>query len=622
MEFRFRRAIFLKFSFCLWAVCVGYTGGFFLWEVFGNSRQFEERRTQELRHQLRLSQDLLEKEKGRELVEALRHGLRTGDIDFFGWKQEGKWVSFEGHEAAEPFSTLEGQVSRSGDAMVTKVTFGAKELVLGSFVGWRARADEVVSQRLAYLAKDILFFALALIMMSIFFFQELARAFMPKPVVQRDWQSPRPKFEPKILREKNRTQKHSGTFASLQIPSSFEVNTEEKAKELDHALFVATDLAERYGGVMVEHGCTGGSFLFEEANLALAAARDWKSLNDASVFVTQGSTYPAASGRPHYGADLARGIKRLSALDLEPGIWLSHKIEAGHFRQEPRSGLFQAVPVLTLKAALDHAREGEASGLVFFRRDEDIIAVLEDLQSGNWKREFFLRALCSLRSFQCSTESKTLATAYMNLLRKELKEKDSYRLSSVLALAAHLFHPKAISRELEKTFLEVLALPDRRTKANSIEVFIHFFPEREIPALRPYLKDIDNRISANALVKAALERFDDQVVRKIEERLNGGSVAHVASALYAVGEIALYYQRTDPLYLGTKLSFLKIFDMVPVWASHPNPMVGRQALIAAKKLGDPSLNRKLEKVFQANKDASLEELFGTVYGWRKQEKVA
>jgi len=208
------------------------------------------------------------------------------------------------------------------------------------------------------------------------------------------------------------------------------------------------------------------------------------------------------------------------------------------------------------------------------------------------------------------------------LLKKELKEKDSYRLSAVLALAAHLFHPKAISRELERTFLEVLNLPDRRTKANAIEIFIHFFPEREIPALRPYVKDLDNRISANALVKAALERFDEQVVRKIEERLKGGSVAHVASALYAVGEIAHYYQRTDPMYLSTKLGFLKIFDSIPEWAVHPNPMVMRQALVAAKKLGDPALNRRLEKIFQSNKDESLAELFATVYGWRKSEKAA
>jgi hypothetical protein len=267
---------------------------------------------------------------------------------------------------------------------------------------------------------------------------------------------------------------------------------------------------------------------------------------------------------------------------------------------------------ITLAQALKGA-EKDPSELALFRSDGDLTRILREI--GSWDRERFLAALASLRHFQCLSRDRDLAESYGSLLSSELKAGDSYRISAVLALATHLFQAEAVSDLLEKLFLEALSLEDKRIKANAIEIFIHFFPEREIPELRRFLRDIDNRVSANALVKAALERFDEGVVRKIEERLHGGSVAHVASALYALGEIALYYRKTDPLYLGTKATFLRIFDSFPEWITHPNPMVRRQALVAANKLADRSLDQRLRRIFEESRDPGLRELFASVYGW-------
>lgn len=622
MHLSFRRAVFLKFSLCIWALCVGFAGGFFLWEVFGNRAKFEEQRTVELRHHLRLSQDLLEKEKARELVEVLRHALRTGDIDFYGWKQEGKWVSFEGKEPSGALEAQEGLVARSGQSIVAMVQRGEVQLILGSQVSWQAKAEIILATRLSYFAKDIFFLGLSLFAICIFFFQEIARTLFPRPAVQRV-QRVSSTTEPKLLRESRELKgQQSGTFASLQLPQSFDVTNAEKAQAFGGLVERCERLAERYGGRIIESGCTGSSFLFAEPNLALAAARDWQALAPAVVYISQGSTFPGPSGQPHYGADLARGLKRLSSLELESGTWAAEPLPEVSFRQEARKGQICILPAFALKDVLDQARDGKAGNLVLFRSDEALLVCLKELLIGTWSREAFLGTLCALRTFYCKSSSQLLAEAYTSLLANELQLGDSYRISSALALATHLFHPRAVSRDMEKNFLDALALNDRRIKANAIEVFIHFFPEREISALRPYVRDIDNRVSANALVKAALERFDDNIVRKIEERLNGGSVAHVASALYAVGEIALYYKRTDPLYLGTKVAFLRVFETIPAWVSHPNPMVGRQALVAAKKLGDGALNRRLEQLFQSNKDEALGELFATVYGWRKDQKQA
>jgi class 3 adenylate cyclase len=280
--------------------------------------------------------------------------------------------------------------------------------------------------------------------------------------------------------------------------------------------------------------------------------------------------------------------------------------------------LYSYVEHIDFSLALEKARNGDASWLQYFRSDENIIGIFSCLSQGAWNLESFLGVLSVLRSYVCTNASEQVGEEYSKLLARELEGDSHYRVASVVALSTQLLAHSHINRSLEELFLSGLQRNDRRVTANIIEVFSWFFPNRQVPELRRFLKDVDNRISANALVKAALERFDDQVIRKIQERVQSGSVAHLASALYAIGEIAAYYKTNDPIYLSTKLRFLRLLDSLPNFVKHSNPMVRRQAIMAAKKFDEEKLNKNLRAIFDQSNDKDLEELFQKIYGWHRQ----
>jgi hypothetical protein len=404
-------------------------------------------------------------------------------------------------------------------------------------------------------------------------------------------------------------------------------------------------VVSRYHGRM--HAVHGHELLFffpeggeAQGRLGLSAARDLVALAESRGF---GLAVALAYGQL-YGSQLQQGFAlfgepveeagdflEVMAGQKESAVWVSPEVArlAGShakFLGEGRKGRRAQAMVLAklgdVRAAIEGCKKGEFSELSFHRGDSALGEVLRSLAAEQWQRETYVEVVNELRRVQCRRCGPEVADAYRQLLSCELEKKDSYRLSSVLALAPQLLSRSTVDRNLERLFLQAVTLKDRRVRANAVELFTRFFPEREIPELRSLVRDEDNRVSANALIKAACERFDEKVIARIEERVMGGSVAHVASALHAMGEIALYYRRHDPLFLGTKIAFLRLFENVPMWAAHPNPMIRRQALIAAHKLASESVDERLRTLFQRSGDAELLELFKSVYGWKRDQQAA
>lgn len=627
MDLRFRRLFLVRFSLVLW-------GGFFLYTLVFLGIQLgvpnaerEERRRIDLEQQQRLALDLLEHDRSQDLVESLRHALRMGRIDFFAWKKDGVWTSGEGRRP-ELGEVPEAQVSEAGTYFVSRLKGKGPELYFGYDTSWKARARYLWRFQRWPLYKDLLLLVLGLGVILYVFFRDLAKA---TPVSHADpaWKEPKPRLEPKVLRPEAPVvsgppegELRSGIFAAARFALPAE---EEMRVQTIKTLFSRSEaLVRRYGGRVVAVEQELFLFLFgEDAQLACAAARD---------LAAQGAAVALDAGRawavPLHGIQASQvgevWTKLAAVLANQPASTVRVGPNVGApglplFRRRKDSSLEQLV---TVEGALARAKQGEGDYLKFFRSDEDLSRALNTLAAEGWELNAFLAAVGALRSYQCTEGGQELVPAYSRLLEAELKGGDRYRLSSTLALATHCLSASRLTPDLEKLFLQAVASEDRRIRANAIEVFIHFFPDREFAELKGYVRDVDNRVSANALIKSALERFDEKLIRTIEARLKGGSVAHVASALYAIGEIAAYYRRTDPMYLATKLGFLALFDEIPDWAKHPNPMVRRQALHAARKLADLKLEERLRLVFEQCEEEDLKELFASIYGWRKKEQNA
>ena len=611
----------IRSSLVFWILLV-YAGamlGHLLWQTAFTGKATRESRGFYLQHALRVSKPLL-KDRGRELQAYLGEAVELGLIDFYELELPGKPAARGGSGPqekpvlAEPVSEVKGFIWGKADTPDAA-------LRIASGVGWRSRLAQAWAKEQARLPADFIFLLVACAVAFVFQGTMRRNAAKTASAVLRDGRKAKVLRTAAAAPAAAEPRDFEGVFARTVI--LFEGESSAGVAALEGFCADAAALVARYQGKV--HSFHGHELLtcFSEEEpsrlplLAFAAARDLELLAESRGL--RASTC-LAYGRFHEAQVLGSTALFGAAVDetaasrparSKPGVHCAESFVKARGKQE--------IPALA--TVLDRVKRGEpdsAGGLSFHRSDEGIVTALRALASEeNWSREGFVAVMSELRRVSCRKCGPALQEAFRALLAKELAAKDSYRLSSTLALAPHVLNRAVVDKTLEKMFLEAVALRDRRVRANAVELFTRFFPEREIPELRPLVKDEDNRVSANALIKAACERFDEKVIAKVEERVRGGSVAHVASALHAIGEIAAYYKRTDPLFLGTKIAFLRLFDSVPEWAQHPNPMIRRQALIAAHKLGSSSLNARLQALFHHSRDPELLALFGGIYGWKK-----
>lgn len=610
----------IRSSLVFWILLVyaGAMAGHLLWQTAFTGKATRESRGFYLQHALRVSKPLL-KDRGRELQAYLGEAVELGLIDFYELELPGKPAARGGlgpeekPVLAEPVSEVKGFVWGKADT-------ADATLRIASGVGWRSRLSQAWAKEQARLPADCIFLLVACAVAFVFQGTMRRNAAKTASAVLRDGRKAKVLRAAAAAAATAEPRDFEGVFARTVI--LLEGDAASAVATVEAFCADAAALVARYQGKI--HSLHGHELLtcFSEEEpsrlplLAFAAARDLELLAGsrglhASTCLAWGRFHEAQvlGSTALFGAAVDETAASRSA--RKPGVHCSDSFVKARGKRE--------IPALS--EVLERVKRGEpgsADALAYHRSDEGLVTALRALVSEeNWSREAFVAVMSELRRVSCRKCSPALQEAFRALLAKELAAKDSYRLSSTLALAPHLLNRAVVDKTLEKMFLEAVALRDRRVRANAVELFTRFFPEREIPELRPLVRDEDNRVSANALIKAACERFDEKVIAKVEERVRGGSVAHVASALHAIGEIAAYYKRTDPLFLGTKIAFLRLFDSVPEWAQHPNPMIRRQALIAAHKLGAASLNARLQALFHHTRDPELLSLFEGIYGWKK-----
>ncbi len=612
------------------------------------NNEAKEARTFFLQHALKTSRGLVKEGRARELSRYLRDGVSTGLIDFFEIEQKAKTETFGEGPGARP--ALSDGISEEAGWIWGKAESEEIKLRLAAGFGWHARLVQAWSFERESFAGNFVF--LFLVLGFSHWFQRRTRKQAAGATAEIGWR--RESKRAKVLRESAEriAVADQCDFEAICGRSSLRHQSELAAKMESEAFFAmleefyadCSSIVSRYQGKV--HAVQGHELVFyfsgEDASLlaglALAAGRDLQSLAKKRGFVFDTAF---ARGRLHGGhllsgyalfgppiEETAELLQSSSAAGARPAgegvVWASEAVvklagERAKFSEKSRQGARTLTRIGNFTAVLEECKRGVCDGLASHRGDEALTEVLGRLANDrDWTREAYVGTINDMRRIQCRHSGPELVSAFRHLLTLELEQKDSYRLSAVLALAPHLLSRANVDRTLEKLFLQAAALKDRRIRANAVELFTRLFPEREIAELRPLIRDEDNRVSANALIKAACERFDEKVIARIEERVRGGSVAHVASALFAVGEIALYYRLHDPLFLGTKLTFLRLFENVPNWATHPNPMIRRQALLAAKKLQSQSVDARLHEVFQRTADPDLLHLFANVYGWHKE----
>ncbi|MEK7355507.1 MAG: hypothetical protein AAB250_03615, partial [Bdellovibrionota bacterium] len=222
----------------------------------------------------------------------------------------------------------------------------------------------------------------------------------------------------------------------------------------------------------------------------------------------------------------------------------------------------------------------------FFRDDDDLVSVMTYLSSPHLDRVDFLAVVGELRELRIHRSNPTLAKAYQRLLESlfgPLDEDRARKLSATLALAKNLLTPDVFESTLRPLVEACLDVPERRVIANAIEAFSFFESISEDEVLAELMRSKDNRIAANAIVREGMRELSKDVVKTASGMLRANEPLHIASGLYAIGELAAYHRVKNPIYLETHASFSRLVSEIVVHIDHPDPMVRRQAEIAARK---------------------------------------
>lgn len=237
-----------------------------------------------------------------------------------------------------------------------------------------------------------------------------------------------------------------------------------------------------------------------------------------------------------------------------------------------------------------------AGELYYYGSDQALVQILRNLRDGmsSIQHGVFLRSVRSLRRIRI-TQSAPEVTEELCLLLEALANegidelgasKTWTKFSSAVMLVTNLVPKAHCNRSLDTRLSRFLGTPNRRAVANLLEALSYVRQESEEGFFEKLFEHEDNRVAANALVQAGQVEVSARVIKQLKRMLVTRADGPIASALYAIGEIAKFHHKNDPVYFNTQTDLLALVEKVPDYVLNESQMVRRQALLAIKKVGD------------------------------------
>jgi hypothetical protein len=235
----------------------------------------------------------------------------------------------------------------------------------------------------------------------------------------------------------------------------------------------------------------------------------------------------------------------------------------------------------------------ETEALSLFRADDDLVTVLAFLRSEHERlgRERTLRILETLKNERIRPASDAVIDALGDLLEvwqaaaANGSPEALFSLSSLTMLVASWLFTERQAERLAPKLAANLGIDDRRVVSNTIDAFTVLMPSRSDSAIERLLKESDNRVRANALVKQGLVKVDRAVLKGISRLLGHENPTYVASGVYALTEIVRNYRAIDPVFLAAHSELQVLIARAGELSSSENEMVRRQALRLEAELG-------------------------------------
>jgi class 3 adenylate cyclase len=255
--------------------------------------------------------------------------------------------------------------------------------------------------------------------------------------------------------------------------------------------------------------------------------------------------------------------------------------------------------------------------LRYYRSDEDHLTLLNWVRARaeageSWsKLAWVIGFIRQVQVTACDGRAQSFLLSWIEgligQLQLHVRAEDAHLLSALIGVVPSLLPHESFSADWERVLKASLELSETRVVANAIDTLTHFrrsYDERWREALSHHY---DPRVVANALVHEGILGLRPFVVRRLAQLLESSSSerAPIASALYALGEIASFHRQRDPVYFGTQIEMQNLLRRLPEFALHRDARVRTQALRALHRLRDAELINEMWAKIDRSQDKSF-----------------
>lgn len=276
--------------------------------------------------------------------------------------------------------------------------------------------------------------------------------------------------------------------------------------------------------------------------------------------------------------------------------------------------LYQYLSHEPLDSRLASLSRETVQDLTLYRSNADLVAILKDLRSHASQRPVVvtLSAITLLREPYLASSTDEIAAAIVDWiaeLQTKIEADSSLDLKKIVSAVTMLFMnlvPKSeVKPEQIRLVKSLLTSTDDRVVANALEVLTYFevqHKESKVEKMR-----LDNlRINANAIVQEGSADLM-KVMKRLRVVFKSGKPPELASALYAIGELAAHHRAQDPAFYAQQTEFLNMIQSLEGYAQHLTVSVRRQAMIAARKAADPAVIEAIRKAVRDSESELLQE---------------
>ncbi len=222
--------------------------------------------------------------------------------------------------------------------------------------------------------------------------------------------------------------------------------------------------------------------------------------------------------------------------------------------------------------------------------------------------QFYTQALSVIGDFKISVSDDELVKEYqkiLNVFHSHCENHDgsqwTFLLSTAVNLSTALFDRETFINEIEPIFDGFLERgKSHRLMANIIEVYQYFNVPLEKLFEDRLIHHVNNRVLANVLIKTGRENLGKPLLRVLTKMLRDKRSDYTASALFVLGELASFYKKENLVAFETSTPLRNLVTSLRGYIDHDNEKVRRQALIAARKIQDESLNELIQKLIETD----------------------